>query len=67
MAVLSTSGSETGPVLKQLQDLPLRQHDAILRHLDVMLAGGLKDDLWAETLGRAKAERFDNDRVQRVW
>ncbi|MGW5235099.1 hypothetical protein ACWEQU_23055 [Streptomyces nodosus] len=67
LAVLSTSGSETGPVLKQLQDLPLRQHDAILRHLDVMLAGGLKDDLWAETLGRAKAERFDNDRVQRVW
>ncbi|MFE3932906.1 hypothetical protein ACFXPJ_03655, partial [Streptomyces goshikiensis] len=67
LAVLSTTGSETGPVLKQLQDLPLRQHDAILRHLDVMLSGGLKDDLWAETLGRARAERFGNDRVQRVW
>ncbi|MFF7728240.1 hypothetical protein [Streptomyces sp. NPDC008001] len=67
LAVLSTTGSETGPVLKQLQDLPLRQHDAILRHLDVILTGGLKDDLWAETLGRARAERFDNDRAQRVW
>ncbi|WP_426365798.1 hypothetical protein [Streptomyces sp. E-08] len=67
LAVLSTAGSETGPVLKQLQDLPLRQHDAILRHLDVMLTGGLKDDLWAETLGRARAERFDNDRVLRAW
>ncbi|MFE7396631.1 hypothetical protein [Streptomyces sp. NPDC057557] len=67
LAVLSTTGSETGPVLKQLQDLPLRQHDAILRHLDVMLTGGLKDDLWAETLGRARAERFGNDRAQRVW
>ncbi|MFD9036415.1 hypothetical protein ACFVZW_35555 [Streptomyces sp. NPDC059567] len=67
LAVLSTTGSETGPVLKQLQDLPLRQYDAILRHLDVILTGGLKDDLWAETLGRARAERFGNDRVQRVW
>ncbi|MER8235410.1 hypothetical protein [Streptomyces sp. NPDC094049] len=67
LAVLSTTGSETGPVLKQLQDLPRRQHDAILRHLDFMLTGGLKDDLWAETLGRARAERFDNDRGQRVW
>ncbi|MFF9017870.1 hypothetical protein ACF09C_33550 [Streptomyces sp. NPDC014870] len=67
LAVLSTTGSETGPVLKQLQDLPLRQHDAILRHLDVILTGGLKDDLWAETLGRARAERFDNDRARRVW
>ncbi|MCX4845643.1 hypothetical protein [Streptomyces sp. NBC_00893] len=67
LAVLSATGSETDPVLKQLQDLPLRQHDAILRHLDVILTGGLKDDLWAETLGQARAERFGNDRVQRVW
>ncbi|MFD7323896.1 hypothetical protein ACFV9D_22790 [Streptomyces sp. NPDC059875] len=67
LAVLSTTGSETGPVLKQLQDLPLRQHDAILRHLDVILTGGLKDDLWAETVGRARVDRFGNDRVQRVW
>ncbi|MER5775767.1 hypothetical protein ABT144_16045 [Streptomyces sp. NPDC002039] len=67
LAALSTTGSETGPVLKQLQDLPLRQHDAILRHLDVILTGGLKDDLWMETLGQARAERFGNDRAQRVW
>ncbi|MER5833857.1 hypothetical protein ABT116_24110 [Streptomyces sp. NPDC002130] len=67
LAVLSTTGSETGPVLKQLQGLPPRQHDAILRHLDLMLTGGLKDDLWAETLERAHAERFGNDRGRRVW
>ncbi|MBH5335155.1 hypothetical protein IHE55_10240 [Streptomyces pactum] len=67
LAVLSTASGETGPVLKQLQDLPLHQHNAILRHLDLMLTGGLKDDLWAETCGRARAERFGNDRVQRVW
>ncbi|KJK54944.1 hypothetical protein UK12_31760 [Saccharothrix sp. ST-888] len=67
LAVLSTASGETGPVLKQLHDLPLRQHDAILRHLDLMLTGGLKDDLWAETRERARAERFGNDRGRRVW
>ncbi|MFF2350829.1 hypothetical protein ACFVVL_13700 [Kitasatospora sp. NPDC058115] len=67
LGVLSTASGETGPVLKQLQDLPLRQHNAILRHLDLMLTGGLKDDLWAETLERARAERFGNDRARRVW
>ncbi|MET8753426.1 hypothetical protein ABZW32_25520 [Streptomyces sp. NPDC004667] len=67
LAVVSTTGSETGPVLKELHDLPLLQYDAILRHLDLMLTGRLKDDLWAETHGRARAERFGNDRARRVW
>lgn len=67
LAALSSVGSETGPVLEQLQDLPHHQHDAILRHLDLMLTGGLKDYLWAETLEQARAERFANDRDQRVW
>ncbi|MFJ2740334.1 hypothetical protein ACIO3O_11760 [Streptomyces sp. NPDC087440] len=67
LAVLSTATGETGPVLKQLHHLPLRQHKAILRHLDLMLTGGLKDDLWVETCERATAERFGNDRARRVW
>ncbi|MEV5199798.1 hypothetical protein [Streptomyces sp. NPDC053720] len=67
LAALGSASGETGPVLKQLQDLPSRQHNAILRHLDLMLTGGLKDDLWAETLERAGAERFGKDRVRRVW
>ncbi|WP_202485574.1 hypothetical protein [Streptomyces sp. SID4985] len=67
LAALSTASGEAGPVLKQLQELPSRQHNAILRHLDLMLTGGLKDELWAETLERAGAERFGNDRTQRVW
>ncbi|MER8013008.1 hypothetical protein ACIQ7S_08700 [Streptomyces griseoluteus] len=67
LAALSIANGETGPVLKQLQDLPSPQHNAILRHLDLMLTGGLKDELWAETLERAGAERFGNERAQRVW
>ncbi|CAL9309771.1 hypothetical protein SUDANB91_04542 [Streptomyces sp. SudanB91_2054] len=67
LGALGTASGETGPVLKQLQDLPSRQRNAILRHLDLILTGGLKDELWAETLERAATERFGNDRVRRVW
>ncbi|MFJ4710938.1 hypothetical protein [Streptomyces sp. NPDC088785] len=67
LAAIGSAGGTTRPVLKQLQALPLRLHDAILRHLDLILTGGLKDELWAETLERAAADRFGKDRAQRVW
>jgi hypothetical protein len=67
LAALGSARCETGPVLKQLHDLPPGQQGAILRHLDLMLTGGLRDELWAETRERAAAERFGNDRIRRVW
>ncbi|MFD7513821.1 hypothetical protein [Streptomyces niveus] len=67
LAMLSTTDGETGRVLERLLALSPRQRDAILRHLDLVLTGGLKDSLWAENRERAEADRFGNDRVQRVW
>jgi hypothetical protein len=67
LAMLSPADRETDRVLERLQALSSRQRDAILQHLDLVLAGGLKDSLWAENRERAEAARFANDRVQRVW
>lgn len=67
LAMLSTADGETGRVLERLLALSPSQRDAILRHLDLVLTGGLKDSLWAENRERAEAVRFGNDRVQRVW
>ncbi|MFF4528362.1 hypothetical protein ACFY1P_03735 [Streptomyces sp. NPDC001407] len=67
LAMLSIAEGETGRVLERLRALSLRQRDAILHHLDLVLTGGLKDSLWAENRERAEAARFGNDRVQRVW
>lgn len=67
LAMLSTADGETGPVLERLLALSPRQRDEILRHLDLVLTGGLKDSLWAENRERAETVRFGNDRVQRVW
>jgi hypothetical protein len=67
LAMFSTADGGTGRVLDRLRALPPRQLDAILRHFDLVLTGGLKDSLWAETCARAEAARFDNDRVDRVW
>ncbi|MFF2405964.1 hypothetical protein [Streptomyces sp. NPDC058092] len=67
LAILSDTDGETGPVLKRLRELPPRQRDPILHHLDLVLTGGMKDSLWAVTRELAETSRFGNDRAQRVW
>ncbi|MFE5766849.1 hypothetical protein ACFQ7O_00550 [Streptomyces sp. NPDC056485] len=67
LAMLSTADGDTGLVLQRLRALSPRQREAILRHLDLVLTGGLKDSLWAESRERAEADRFGNDRVHRIW
>lgn len=56
-----------GSALKRLQDLPRSQRDLIIRHLDLVLTGGVKDSLWAQTREQAENDRHSNDRAQRVW
>ncbi|MFJ2832620.1 hypothetical protein ACIPC1_34570 [Streptomyces sp. NPDC087263] len=67
LAMLSTADGETGRVLERLRALSPRQRDAILRHFDLVLTGGLKDSLWVENREGAETARFGNGRVQRVW
>jgi hypothetical protein len=67
LGLFRDSDGITGPVLKRLQDLPPCQREPILHHLDLVLAGGMKDSLWVESRDLAEATRFGNDRVQRVW
>jgi hypothetical protein len=55
------------PVLAELAALPPVQHGKILRHLDLMLTGVLKDRLWVEARGAAEHSRLDHDRSGRVW
>ncbi|GAA1286758.1 hypothetical protein [Streptomyces javensis] len=67
LAMLSTANDETGRVLERLRALSPRRLDEILHHFDLVLTGGLKDSLWAESRERAEKARFGNDRAQRVW
>ncbi|MBU6531378.1 hypothetical protein ACFUIW_24535 [Streptomyces sp. NPDC057245] len=67
LATVGGAGGETGRVLERLQALPPTRRDAILHHFDLVLTGGLKDSLWAQSRAQAEAERFGNDRVHRVW
>lgn len=64
---LIDSGSDPGPALAELRALQPRQRDQIVRHLDFVLTGGLKDNLWADTRQAAKHDRFGKDRLNRVW
>ncbi|MEU6315025.1 hypothetical protein [Streptomyces sp. NPDC047014] len=67
LAMLSTADGDTERALERLRALPARQREGILRHLDLVLTGGLKDSLWAENRERAERDRFGNDRIQRIW
>ncbi|MFF1713937.1 hypothetical protein [Streptomyces sp. NPDC058268] len=67
LAALSDPDGDTGGVLKQLRELSPHQRDLILHHLDLVLTGGLKDSLWAETRELAVSAQFSADRKQRVW
>lgn len=67
LEALGDADGATGSVLKRLQDLPQSQRDLIIHHLDLVLTGGMKDSLWAETRELAESNRHSNDRAQRVW
>ncbi|MEE1764315.1 MULTISPECIES: hypothetical protein [unclassified Streptomyces] len=67
LAMLSTADGEKRRILERLRALSPRRRDAILRHFDLVLTGGLKDALWAENGEQAEADRFANDRIKRAW
>ncbi|WP_017539374.1 hypothetical protein [Nocardiopsis halophila] len=52
---------------KRLNALPSAQRDKIIRHLDLVLTGGMKASLWAESCQAAREGRLDGDRRGRVW
>jgi hypothetical protein len=53
--------------LQQVRELLPEQRDKILRHLDLVLTGGAKESLWAETREMAERQRTSGDRLGRVW
>lgn len=53
--------------LDKLKALRSRQRDQILRHCSLVLSGGMKDVLWAETSRLARQQQHDGDRINRVW
>jgi hypothetical protein len=61
------SGGDPGVSLRKLHALPTRQRDEIVRHLDLVLTGGMKDSLWVEKHQKATTDRLRNDRRDRMW
>ncbi|MDA8368731.1 MAG: hypothetical protein M0026_02540 [Nocardiopsaceae bacterium] len=64
---LAVPGDDPDPALKRLRALPPPQHKKIIRHLDLVLTGGMKESLWAETRQSAEEARDSGDRTNRVW
>lgn len=62
-------GSDGDPATAtaELRGLPSPQRDLVLRHLALVLTGSMKQGLWQKILAKAKEDRTDRDRVNRVW
>ncbi len=58
---------DTGVALKELESLPAHQFAKIMRYLDLVLTGGVKDALWSQTRELAEHAQFGDDRLDRVW
>ncbi|WP_052372376.1 hypothetical protein [Amycolatopsis taiwanensis] len=60
-------GRNPGPVLDELESLGTLQRAKIIRHLDHVLTGSIKDSLWAEARQTANEDRLRANRRDRVW
>jgi len=58
---------DPGGALKRIGALDRGRREEIQDHLDLVLTGGIRDSLWAETKQRAERDQFRNDRQGRVW
>jgi hypothetical protein len=61
------SAGDRALALKAIQDLDRRQREQVVRHLDLVLTGSAKDNLWAEARETARGAQHNGDRVNRVW
>ncbi|MGW1682091.1 hypothetical protein [Saccharopolyspora sp. NPDC002376] len=64
---LKDSHSDPSDAVNKLLALRDSQRDKVVRHLDLVLTGGIKDAVWAEARHAATEARFDRNRLDRVW
>lgn len=70
MATRSAGADEAvdaSAIEKQLQALDDEQRDALLQHLELFLHSSIKNGLWARAFISAKNDRYDKERLRRVW
>lgn len=64
---LHGGGGDTSRAMKELLALPVLQREHVMRHLDLVLTGGLKESVWEQTRQAAIDARFSHHRVERLW
>ncbi|WP_306369101.1 hypothetical protein [Nocardiopsis sp. CC223A] len=67
LSCVDGSGGDAEAATAELNSLPAVQRDLILRHLDLVLTGSMKQSVWHRVRDNAEKTRFSNDRVDRVW
>lgn len=53
--------------MEALRNVSETQHDQIIDHLQHIIRGGLKDQVWSRLRERARDGRYDHGRHERLW
>lgn len=67
LSCVDGSDGDAEAATADLEALPSVQRDLILRHLDLVLTGSMKQSVWHRVRKNAEKARFSNERVDRVW
>ena len=67
VGTVHTDDEDPSALVKEFDALPPGQRAKILRHLERVLAGRLKDELWRQSVDHAMAVQTARGRAQRVW
>lgn len=67
LSCVDGSDGESETAMALLRDLPSGHRDPILRHLGLVLTGGMKQRLWNQIRDKAHREHTAGDRRDRVW
>lgn len=67
LSCVDGSGGDSDTAITRLHALPRARQALILRHLSLVLTGGMRQNLWNQIRRRAHKEHLARDRRERVW
>lgn len=67
LSCVDGSGGDSEAAMARLKALPSEQRAPILRHLGLVLTGGMKQELWKQIQRNAHKAHLNRDRNERVW
>ncbi|GAA0981720.1 hypothetical protein Q7689_06685 [Nocardiopsis tropica] len=67
LSCVDGSGGDSDAAMDQLRSLPEPQHGLVLRHLELVLTGSMRQGVWHQLRENAAEAQGAGERINRVW